>query len=149
MLDANQRAVLVIDRLRNPKLVETLEESRTGYRTVISTDLESGLWELDQQERSAALILLLLGEPGRQCEELLDDIRGNPRSRWVPTVVLAAQDDAGSLSSCDRAGVNSYVRFDQAKADEGKLVNSILRYWLQLNLLPDPRTMEVGGDHAR
>ena len=56
------------------------------------------------------LVLADLDMPGMTGEELIRCIRGHPRTRHLPIIVISAHNDAGPIQNALEAGATSYVK---------------------------------------
>ena len=82
------------------------------------------------------LVLLDLKLPKVNGLEVLKRIKGDPRTRSIPVVVLTSSNERNDIAASYQLGVNSYlvkpVNFEQFAA----AVNELGRYWLRLNTPP-------------
>ena len=82
------------------------------------------------------LILLDLKLPKISGIEVLREIRGNPRTKRLPVVVLTTSDDEADITESYDLGINSYIR---KPVDFDKFiltVKDVGMYWLVLNTPP-------------
>lgn len=83
-----------------------------------------------------AVVLLDLKLPRMDGREVLRLIRGNPRTRLLPVVVLTSSIEEADLATSYTRGANSYLRkpvdFDQFM----EVVRQLGTYWLSLNQSP-------------
>ncbi len=88
-------------------------------------------------EDSPKLILLDLKLPKVDGLDVLQAIKGDPRTRHIPIVVLTSSKEQGDVVKSYRMGVNSYivkpVDFDGFNA----AVQDLGMYWLLLNQPPE------------
>ncbi|HVY23437.1 MAG TPA: response regulator [Steroidobacteraceae bacterium] len=84
-----------------------------------------------------SLIVLDLNLPRVSGIELLKWIRQDPRTRFVPTVVLTTSSHERDVLDSYIAGTNGYVQkpigFDEFQATAGRMG----MFWLQLNMAPE------------
>ena len=82
------------------------------------------------------LVLLDLKLPRIGGMEVLRTMRRDPRTKWVPVVILSTSDDEVDISDGYDLGINSYIRkpvdFDKFTAT----VKQLGMYWLALNTPP-------------
>ncbi len=85
---------------------------------------------------SPKLVLLDLKMPRVGGIEVLEKMKGDPRTRFIPVVVLTSSNHDKDLEKCYQLGVNSYivkpVDFDQFM----KVVKEAGLYWMLVNKLP-------------
>ena len=82
------------------------------------------------------VVLLDLKLPKVDGIEVLRQVRGDPRTRMLPIVVLTSSKEDRDLSECYRLGCNSYVR---KPVDFDQFINAARQlelYWLLLNESP-------------
>jgi two-component system, response regulator len=83
------------------------------------------------------IILLDLKLPKVDGLEVLRQIRGNPRTRLLPVVVLTSSREEQDLVESYSLGANSYVRKPVDFAEFAEAVRTLSVYWLLLNERPD------------
>jgi len=75
--------------------------------------------------------------------EVLKEMKGNPRLRSIPVVVMTSSREQRDLVEGYRLGVNSYIQkpidFDQFQ----NVVKDLGYYWLVINQSPPPEAFEV------
>lgn len=83
------------------------------------------------------LILLDLNLPGTDGRDLLAAIKGDPKLKAIPVVVLTTSRDPKDIADCYRLGANSYQikPVDYARFKEAMRLLAI--YWLETVLLPE------------
>jgi two-component system response regulator len=86
------------------------------------------------------LILLDAVLPGISGLEVLQRLKGNPRSRAIPVVVLSNSRAKTDLDRFYAAGVNAYLYKDTDFDNFSRALHITLDYWLKYNLLPPPAT---------
>lgn len=82
------------------------------------------------------LVLLDLKLPKVSGLEVLERLRENPVTQYVPVVVFTSSDEEGDISRSYELGANSYVR---KPVDYDKFMDAIqrvLNYWLKVNTPP-------------
>ena len=71
--------------------------------------------------------------------EVLRRVRDEPRTRWLPVVVLTSSDEERDVRECYRLGANSYVRKPEDAAQFADAVGTVGHYWFGLNrVAPEP-----------
>lgn len=82
------------------------------------------------------LILLDLKLPKVNGLQVLECLRAEPRTRYVPVVVLSSSDEAQDILRSYDLGANSYVRKPVDFTQFLEAAPQLGRYWLALNELP-------------
>jgi CheY-like chemotaxis protein len=82
------------------------------------------------------LILLGLKLPKLDGLEVLRAIRTNSRTSTAPVVVLTSYSDDRELAQCYQLGANSCIQKPVQFEDLRSVLQTVARYWLQLNLSP-------------
>jgi CheY-like chemotaxis protein len=91
------------------------------------------------QRAGAALprvVLLDLKLPKVDGLEVLRRIKGDPRTRALPTVMLTSSRERRDIQACYVAGANSYIVKPVEYAELIAKLGELVRYWLQLNEPP-------------
>jgi CheY-like chemotaxis protein len=91
------------------------------------------------QRAGAALprvVLLDLKLPKVDGLEVLRRIKGDPRTRALPTVMLTSSRERRDIQACYIAGANSYIVKPVEYAALIAKLGELVRYWLQLNEAP-------------
>ncbi|MBY6203290.1 response regulator [Halomonas denitrificans] len=117
-------------RIRNPVL--RCEDGREALAYL----LREGDYSDPQRSPAPGIILLDLNLPGIDGREVLRRIKGTPRLRRIPVVVLTTSDDERDVEDCYELGANSYI---QKPVDLDKFLFAIRQltdYWLGIAILP-------------
>jgi two-component system response regulator len=87
------------------------------------------------------LILLDLKLPKIDGLAVLRTLKQDPRTRWVPVIILTSSSEGADIIASYDMGVNSYVQkpvdFDQFH----ETLRTLTLYWLTLNQQPPPLTL--------
>jgi two-component system response regulator len=85
-------------------------------------------------------ILLDLNLPDISGRDLLEEIRSNPATRYVPVVMFSSSKTSSDIKACIDAGANSYlfkpVRFDDYSAK----LHAAHDYWTSVHCTPEAAT---------
>ncbi|MEY2441531.1 MAG: hypothetical protein QOJ46_957 [bacterium] len=102
------RTVLYIeDNPSNIKLVETILQERPEVTLLVAQQGRLGI-EL-AREHMPALVLLDLNLPDLAGEEVLNRLRGDPRTADIPVVMVSADATSAQLARLRSAGAESYL----------------------------------------
>lgn len=80
-----------------------------------------------------ALVLLDLKLPCISGLDVLRSLRENLRTRYVPVVVLSCSSEDKDIETSYALGANSYLRKPVAFNEFLRIVENLIRYWLQTN----------------
>lgn len=133
--------LLIEDDVDDERLtLRTLRKNNIDNEVVVACDGQEAIDFLfrqgkfaDSPRQAPSLVILDLKLPKLSGLEVLQKIRENPATRYVPVVVLTASADPQQVEGAYRAGANSFVRKpDDASAYSDTVLNVSL-YWLMLN----------------
>lgn len=128
-------AELTLRALKKNDLANSVVHAKDGAEALDfifgeATELESDI------ANAPKVILLDLKLPKVDGIEVLERLKGDPRTRSIPVAVLTSSREDSDLNTCYALGVNSYivkpVEFDSFV----KAVNELGCYWLLLNETP-------------
>jgi len=85
---------------------------------------------------SPRLIILDYNLPGLSGLDILQRLRRQERTRDVPIVFLSALESDREITSCLRAGANSFVRKAPNAREYSENVATMVRYWLSVDSRP-------------
>jgi two-component system, response regulator len=92
----------------------------------------------EQAPELPALVLLDLKLPVIEGLEVLRRIRGNPRTRRLPVVILTSSKEEQDVAASYDLGVNSYIRKPIDFGQFAEAVKQLGLYWLVINESPPP-----------
>lgn len=138
--------LLVEDSRRDAELLQdALEDQLEQMPLVHVRDGVAALAWLESEcqvplPRLPALILLDLKMPRMTGMELLARLKGDPRWRRIPVVLMTSSSQESDLAAAYALGVNAYVlkplEFDAFL----HTIRQVVSFWATLNLLPELET---------
>lgn len=129
--------VLTLRALRNSKVANEVLVARDGVEALACLQLSDS----DAPSETSplpALVLLDLKLPKLDGHEVLRRIRANPRTRFLPVIMLTSSLEERDVTTSYANGVNSYVRKPVDFVQFSEAVRELGLYWLVLNV-PAPR----------
>ncbi|MFY0562966.1 response regulator [Archangium lansingense] len=146
-MSSSQSILLVED---NPDDVDLTQRAfqRAGFTQPLDV-VEDGVEALDYLfargahahragEPLPGLVLLDLKLPRLDGHSVLRQIRANPRTRFLPVVILTSSDEEKDLVESYSHGCNSYVRKPVSYTEFVEAARQLGVYWLVLNRSPLP-----------
>ncbi|HZS08068.1 MAG TPA: response regulator [Blastocatellia bacterium] len=132
---------------------EALEESRLANDLRFVEDGEELMDYLSHQGRYASpgaaprpgLILLDLNMPRKDGREALREIKGDPRLRSIPIVVLTTSKAEEDIYRTYDLGVNSFITKPVTFDSFVELIRILGRYWFEIVELPAENLRESYG----
>jgi two-component system response regulator len=126
---------LTLRSLRRANIANDVVVARDGS-DALDFIFGEGTHEGRDTTRMPAVILLDLKLPKLNGIDVLTRLRGDPRTRRIPVVVLtSSSEDEDMLRSYD-SGANSYVRKPVAFNSFAEAVTQLGLYWVLLNEMP-------------
>jgi CheY-like chemotaxis protein len=133
--DSQQDLDLALRALRKAKLTNRIQVVRDGEEALQFIFCE-GPYAERKMENGPKVILLDLKLPKVDGLEVLQRIKGDPRTKLIPVVVLTSSKEQNDVVESYNLGVNSYivkpVNFEQFS----EAVQKLGMYWLLLNHPP-------------
>lgn len=125
-------------------LKEALHESRLANAVFFTHDGEQILDYLHHrspyEDRGKypmpGLILLDLNMPKKGGQEVLQEIKSDPKLRHIPVVVLTTSEAEEDILKSYELGVNSFVTKPISFSSLVEVVRELGRYWLEIVALP-------------
>ena len=142
---ADKTILLVEDNADDEALtLRSLKKANIANDVVIAHDGAEALDFLYGEGRYAGrdvsqmptLVLLDLKLPRVDGIDVLNRMRQDERTRYVPVVVLTSSSEDEDMIRSYRSGANSYVRKPVAFADFTTAVSQLGVYWMLLNEVP-------------
>lgn len=125
--DSDDDAELTIRAIKNNKIANRIELVRDGVEALAYLESERPL---------PRLVLLDLKLPRMNGLDVLRKIRGNPKTRVLPVVILTSSREEPDIAAAYDLGVNSYIVKPVEFEDFVKAVTSAGLYWMLLNEPP-------------
>ena len=132
----------------NPDHIEltllALEESGESHTiTVVSTGREAldylfceGKYKDRPTDQPPELVLLDLGLPGMNGLEVMQQMRDDPRTFFVPIVMLTSANEKSKAVMAFKGGLNSYVHKPLHYRDFMEKLEQVREYWRTSNFAP-------------
>jgi len=130
--EASDAALILraLDRVHPPSLASV---ARTGEEAF---ELLSLLDSAGQRRPPPDLILLDWNLPGQGGASVLERLRAEPRTRWLPVVVVTGAASRTGHADAYRLGANSYVVKSADATEFAETIEQVARYWLGVNEPP-------------
>jgi two-component system, response regulator len=135
--DTSEDLDLTLRALRKAKITNHIQVARDGEEALEFIFCEGPFAER-KIENGPKVILLDLKLPKIDGLEVLQRIKGDPRTKSIPVVVLTSSREQNDVVESYNLGVNSYivkpVNFEQFS----EAVQKLGMYWLLINHPPSP-----------
>jgi len=92
-----------------------------------------GKYSAKTQEPLPVLILLDINLPKMNGFEILDQMRSNPKTKYIPVVILSSSNEEHDIAKSYESGANSYVKKPVNFKEFMEAVNKLGQYWLLVN----------------
>lgn len=133
--DSPQDLELTLRALKKANLANHIQVARDGAEA-IEFIFGEGVFEGRKIENGPKVILLDLKLPKVDGLEVLQRIKGDPRTRTIPVVVLTSSREQKDVVESYRLGVNSYIVKPVNFESFATAVQEMGFYWLLLNQPP-------------
>ena len=135
----DEKTILLVED--NPKdealILRALKKNNIGNEVVICHDGAEALALLEKPDTTLPqLVLLDLKLPKIDGLEVLQRIRGNPRTKLLPVVILTSSTEEGDRLKGYSFGANSYIRKPVDFVEFAEAVRQVGLYWLIMNEPP-------------
>lgn len=137
--------LLVEDNADDEELtIRTLQKNHLKNKIVVvrdgveALDYLYGTGEYKDRDLSISPVLIMLDIklPKLNGLEVLKKIKADPRTKFIPVVVLTSSDEEKDLVESYQLGANSYVRKPVDFAEFQNSVRQLALYWVLLNESP-------------
>jgi two-component system response regulator len=133
---------LTLHALRSENLGNQIHIVRDGEEALqFLADCERDL--ITDQQSLPKLILLDIKLPKVDGIQVLQSIKNNPVTRFIPVVILTSSKEDEDMVSGYRLGVNSYLQKPVNFEHFRNMVKQLGFYWLVVNRLPSPSAMQA------
>ena len=133
--DNPQDLELALRALHKGRLSNRIQIARDGAEALDFIFCE-GAHAARRIEQGPKVILLDLKLPKIDGLEVLRRIKGDPRTKIIPVVVLTSSKEQNDVVESYRLGVNSYIAKPVSFDEFVKVVGELGLYWLLLNKIP-------------
>jgi two-component system response regulator len=131
---------LAVHALREEKLANGITIARDGEEAL---DIIFHRRASDPDAAPPRLILLDLKLPKVDGLEVLRAVKGDPRTKAIPIVVMTSSKEERDLVESYRLGVNAYVQKPVGFEDFRKIVKELGLFWLVINQPPPSPSFEA------
>ena len=137
--------LLVEDNADDEELtIRTLQKNHLKNKIIVvrdgveALDYLFGTGEYKDRDLSVSPVLIMLDIklPKLNGLEVLKKIKSDPRTKYIPVVVLTSSDEEKDLVESYQLGANSYVRKPVDFAEFQNSVRQLALYWVLLNESP-------------
>lgn len=138
----HNNAILLVDDSEDDVMLtlRALKKSRLENEIYVAHDGEQALKLLLAESDAAGqpshlplVIILDINMPKISGIEVLQRIRANSRTKYVPVVMLTTSDEARDIARCYESGANSFIRKPVVAEDFFKVIQQLEFYWTVLN----------------
>ena len=133
--DNSSDAELTLHALRKHKLAGQIAHVRDGAEALDFLFCR-GPYSARRFDRPPSLILLDLKLPKVDGLEVLEKVKGDSRTRPIPTIILTSSKEERDLVNGYQLGVNSYIQKPVNFGEFQKIVEQLGLYWLLANTRP-------------
>jgi len=143
--DNSQDEILTLRALKKINVANRIDVVRDGQQA-LDYIFREGEFAGREGPYLPTVVLLDINLPRVSGLEVLDRVRAEPRTRYLPVVLLTSSDEERDRLEGYRNGANSFVRKPVDAADFIETVSRLGIYWLAINR-PAPGEID-GGTHA-
>jgi two-component system, response regulator len=123
-------------------VAEAIDQVHQGKNYVFVEDGEQLLDYLlkkeigTDQDAAPFVIIVDLNMPKKDGRQAIREIKGHPRLKNIPIVVLTTSMDDSDILAVYELGVSSYIRKPASFDDLKTIVQTLIRYWSEIVELP-------------
>ncbi|PYT60388.1 MAG: two-component system response regulator [Acidobacteria bacterium] len=128
---------LTMRALRHDKLDGCVQVVRDGEEALDCLFCR-GAYSARRFDQPPSLVLLDLKLPKLAGQEVLREVKSDPRTKAIPVVVMTSSVEEKDLAQSYRLGVNSYVQKSVDFRLFEERVKQLELYWLHVNEAPPP-----------
>jgi CheY-like chemotaxis protein len=132
-----KKILLIEDNDIDTRMIQrALNECKPNAQLTVRKGGLEGIQYLQDGAVAPDLILLDVKMPKVSGKEVLKWVRGDPRLKTVPVVMLTSSDEPSDVKECYKAGANSYVRKPEDADRFTENICELVKYWLDVNRGP-------------
>jgi two-component system, response regulator len=128
-------AELTLHAFKKSKLASQVQLVRDGAEALDFLFCR-GVFSIRRFDRPPNLILLDLKLPRINGLQVLEEVKGDSRTRAIPIIVLTSSKEETDMVKSYKLGVNSYIQKPVNFAEFQGVVQQLGTYWLLLNNRP-------------
>jgi CheY-like chemotaxis protein len=130
--------ILLVEDLTSDALLlrEALRDAGLEHELEVAADGEEAMRMLYQEGPLPQLVLLDLNLPKRSGQQILEDIRADPRLEHLPVVVLSTSNAPKDISFAYEHRANAYVRKPNGFEALSAVARAIRDFWMRTATLP-------------
>ena len=128
--DATVRALTKHTNLKNP--IQRCEDGRESLDYLF----RRGRFSEAESAPRPGIILLDLNMPGIDGRQVLEEIKGDPDLRSIPTIVMTNSNDDRDIEDCYGIGANTYIQKPLDLTGFFAAMARLKEYWFEIAVLP-------------
>lgn len=129
--------ILIEDNQQDELLtLRALEQNKIANEIIVLRDGDEAIQFFKTMTIEPHVVLLDLKLPKRDGIEVLEFLRGQPKTKNIPVVILTTSNEEVDIVRSYNKGANSYVRKPVDFNEFTAAVKNLGLYWLVLNQVP-------------